>query len=808
MAKQCYHCGEYIPAGINLFVEINQQMQPMCCVGCQAVAELIIANDLSEYYQFRTQNAEKSIPLVPEELAKKKLLDDEELQSEFTFNHDGIKESILSIEGVNCAACAWLIEKQLSNLKGVHRINVNATSARANVQWNDEECSLSDILIAIEKVGYHALPYKANTAEAANKKQSKAFIKRLGISGILMMQVMMIAVGLYFGDYSDMANHNALYLRWVSLALATPIIIYGAYPFYLGAYRALKAKRLSMDVPVSIAIILAFTASMWATVMNEGEVYFESVSMFTFLLLIGKFLEFRARSRAADVSSNLLKMMPMTATKLNNDEETLLLARHCKEDDILLIKPGEVIPADGAILDGNSQVNEAMLTGEQLPVNKKQYDDVFAGTINGDGHLTVKVNKAPEHSFLNQLIRLSESAQHHKPRIAQLSDKIAQYFVALILLVSIATAIYWLQHKPDEAFWITLAVLVATCPCALSLATPAALTCATTRLNKSGILIKSGHVMETLPAVNCIAFDKTGTLTSGIFSLQKAYNYAENTYSQSEILNIAAALEAYSEHPIAKAFNAYRDYQTNMENIQVHAGHGVSGTINNKHYLIGKLTWAAERLDIEHLLQQYTELDKNQCVLVENSKVEDKHQLIASFFLADDIRDDAQELISELKAKHIQTVMLSGDHANGCQLVQDKIKLDQYYSALTADDKLSHIKSMQDNHVVAMVGDGINDTPVLGAAHLSVAMGCGADIAKNGADVILLNNRLSSLKTLQNIGRATQRVIWQNYGWAIGYNAFILPLAVSGYITPYFAVIGMSLSSLLVISNSLRLLRK
>jgi Cu2+-exporting ATPase len=332
MNQTCFHCNEVIPADIHLSVEINQIHQPMCCIGCQAVAQTIVDNDLTQYYKVRTEPAQKGQSLIPETLQKNKLLDEAVLQSEFVFHsqegNDNVSEAILTVDGISCAACAWLIEMQLTKLKGLVTINVNATTQRATVSWIDEILKLSDILLAIEKVGYHALPFKASETEVNNKKQSKAFIKRLGISGILMMQVMMIAVGLYFGAFADMETHNKIYLRWASFILAVPIITYGAFPFYVGAINALRAKRLSMDVPVSIAIILAFSASAWATVTKQGEVYFESVSMFTFLLLIGKFLEFRARARAAQVSANLLKLMPMTANKIltvreqNNQKKT------------------------------------------------------------------------------------------------------------------------------------------------------------------------------------------------------------------------------------------------------------------------------------------------------------------------------------------------------------------------------------------------------------------------------------------------------------------------------------------------------
>ncbi len=645
----------------------------------------------------------------------------------------------------------------------------------------------------IDQIGYHALPFKASVAEEQNQAQAKAFIKRLGISGILMMQVMMIAIGLYFGAFSDMSEHNLVYLRYASLVLCTPIIAYGAFPFYIGAFNAIKTKRLTMDVPVSVAIILAFSASAWATISQQGEVYFESVSMFTFLLLIGKFLEFRARSRAAQVSANLLKLMPMTATRLVNGIEEFIAARKLQPSDVVIIKPGETIPADGLILGGKSQLNEAMLSGEQKPVTKTLGDKVFAGTINGDGNLTVEVKSPSSSSFLSQLIRLSEASQAHKPQIAQISDKIAQYFVAVILVTAIGTAIYWQQHMPSEAFWITLSVLVATCPCALSLATPTALTCATTRLNRDGIMIKSGHVLETMPKINCFAFDKTGTLTQGTFSIEKT-ELIGTAFSSTELLAYAAALESHSEHSIAKAFLPYRDFSVNAQHVEVKPGKGISGNINGKLISIGSAAWL--------LKKDETQFAHCQAILL----VDD--QLAGAFYLSDSIRSDAASTLTHLKENQITTMMLSGDSQSGCDLVCKQLPLDTVEGGLSAQRKMDIIKSLPASTTVAMVGDGVNDTPVFSAAHVAIAMGSGTDVAKSGADVILLSNQLASITTLQRIAKRTKRIIWQNYLWAFGYNAIILPLAICGMITPYMAVIGMSTSSILVITNSLRLLKK
>ena len=799
MSKACFHCDEPVPKGIHLITNIDNIDQPMCCIGCQAVAQTIVDNNLTDFYRFRSAPAQKGEVLIPEKLQRNEILDDVNLQNEFTYYHDGFKETILTIDGISCSACAWLIEMQVSKLEGVNKINVNATTQRATVQWQESQVKLSDILSLIDKIGYHGLPFKASTAEKLNNKQAKNFIKRLGISGILMMQVMMIAFGLYFGAFSDMTEHNVMYLRWASFFLTLPIVSYGAYPFYKSAFFALKARQLSMDVPVSIAILLAFMASCWATFTQQGEVYFESVSMFTFLLLIGKFLEFRARSRAADVSANLLKLMPMTATKVELGIEQFISANYLKADDIILIKPGETIPADSEIITGTSQINEAMLSGEQLPLQKKALDAIFAGTINGDGNLTAKVKHNNQESFLSQLIRLSENAQSHKPKLAKLSDKIAQYFVALILMVSIVTAIYWLQHAPEEAFWITLSVLVVTCPCALALATPTALTCATTNLNREGIMIKSAHVLETMPEVDAISFDKTGTLTTGEFTIVEVKTYGDySTDSTSEgkqqVLAIAAALEAHSAHPLAKAFRPFRDFNQTTTQVVVAPGAGISGEVNHQHYRIGKSSW---------LLND----DKQACFSAQCVLMQDE-TLIAEFYLHDGLRDDAKPLIDFLHQQSIETSMLSGDHLQGCNKLQSILQLSNVQANLSAQDKVNAIKHQQVSHTVAMVGDGVNDSPVLGAAHLSIAMGSGTDIAKNGADVILLNNKLKGVQTLREVAIRTTRVIKQNYLWAFGYNAVVLPLAVTGHIAPYMAVIGMSASSILVVTNSLRLLKK
>ncbi len=795
---ECFHCGEPIPANFHATVLIDQIEQPMCCVGCQAIAQTIVDNQLTDYYKFRTEVAQKAIPLVPEQLQKQALLDQQALQQQFTYTEGDISETILSIDGISCAACAWLIEMQLMQLSGVVSIQVNATSQRATVKWQHKQCKLSDILATIQHIGYQATPFKADEQAQTQQQQNKTFIKRLGISGILMMQVMMIAVGMYFGAFSGMESHNQQYLRWVSMIVTVPIVAYGALPFYQGAYTALKARTLSMDVPIALAIILAFSASCIATITESGEVYFESVAMFTFLLLVGKYLEFRARTRAANLAANLLKMMPITAAKISdNDQIQYIAASELVANDYVIVKPGEVIPADGVIFQGSSQINEAMLSGEPKPVNKTIDDHVFAGTINGDGHLTIKVLHDNQQSFLFQLIRLSEQSQHHKPKIARISDRIAQIFVGAILLVSALTALYWWQVDPNHAFWITIAVLVATCPCALSLATPTALTCSTIQLNKLGVIVKTADAIETLTEVDTCAFDKTGTLTEGNFSISHIEwlsSPVADILDETTLLDYVAALEQHSEHPIAKAFQPYHRSQIKVSDINITAGIGIAGKVNEFSIRVGKPSWFS--LPLTPAQQQA------------NCLIEINQQPVALIYLTDAIRDDAELLIRQLHQSHIQTILLSGDNQSQCQQVAETLQLQHYESGLSAEQKLQHLKTLQQQHIVAMVGDGVNDSPVLAQAHVSIAMGAGTEIAKNGADIILLNNRLINIAHLFQCARKTKRIIKQNYVWAFLYNIVVLPLAVTGVLSPYMAVIGMSASSIIVVTNSLRLLKK
>lgn len=790
MAESCFHCLEPIPKGFSGSVAFQGKQQPVCCIGCQAVAETIISQGMSDYYTYRTESAGKVEELVPEQLKMLLSYDNDEIQEDFVETSGENKEVLLSVEGISCAACAWLIEKQLLSLGGIVRVDVNTSTHRAMIVWQNDQVKLSEIIKSLMEIGYKAYPFQADEEAAEKQAVAKAYIRRLGVAGLMTMQVMMFAFAMYFGMFSGMEEDFEQYFRWISLVLASPVILYSAMPFLTNAIKGLKAKQLNMDLPVSLAIFGAYGASTYATFMEVGEVYFESICMFTFLLLLGKYLEFRARLKASEFTANLQKLLPLTARKLDSDNnEQPIAAKKLKLNDIIMVKAGETIPADGLVVSGHTTVDESMMTGEHLPVKKFQGHQVYAGTVNHDGVITLEINKIGQNTLLNQIIRLQHNALTKRPKLVEITDKVAQWFVACLLVFASITAIGWYSVSPEQAFWVTISVLVATCPCALSLAIPTALTCAVASLTKKGILIKEAHVLETATKLTRVAFDKTGTLTEGRFSIRHVERI-DKDLSEEQILELAAALERYSEHPIARAFSHITANDNLVTDVEVVAGAGIQGRWQQQPIALGKSNWFNSHASFA---QATLFIDQ---------------QPVADFYFNDKVKDNAERVVSQLQQSALSCHMLTGDSSNAGKELAQQLALDSYQSACTPEMKLQAVeKWSQQGEVVAMVGDGINDSPVFNSAHLSVAMDTGADISKNTADVVLLNSDLNAILALRQVAQQTRRIVKQNLTISLLYNASILPLAALGLVPPWLAVIGMSASSIIVIANSLRLLK-
>lgn len=791
--QHCFHCGLKLVEGSIFYTPVLGQARPMCCPGCQAVAQAIVDNGLESYYQFRTEKALKGDPLLDSTLEKLKAYDHPDIQQEFVVK-DGAQNQIqLTVEGISCAACGWLIEKQLSNLEGISRIGVNVSARRATISWQEDKVSLSDIIKRIEQIGYHALPFQPDKHEASFRRENKLFLKRLGLSGLMSMQVMMLAVGLYFGLFGDIEAQTKHYFHVISLILTTPVVIYSGYGFYSSAFNALRLKSVNMDVSVTIAIWGTYLSSGWATYTQQGDIYFESVCMFIFLLLISRFLEHRSRYLATQISANMIKYIPLTATLLNQGQTTSCLAKHLKPGDTVLVKPGETIPVDAQVLSGHGQVDEAMLTGESGTVSKQSGDTVFGGTINQQGTLTLQVLSELKYALVNQILRLQEMALASKPKAAIYADTASRFFVVIVLAITAVSYTAWLWIDPSRAFWIAIAILVATCPCALSLATPSALTSAMAKLNKSGILLKRADVLDQLPDVDILVFDKTGTLTDGHFSLSTMSRSDECDLSNDQIVEIVTALERFSAHPIATAFSEFST-TLHVDKAESVVGKGISGIINGTQYKVGSADFIG-----------YAQDDRSSS-LAGNIFLARQDTVLAGLQVEDELKPEAGTVLASFV--HQRKIILSGDKKLNVEPVARILGNIHYEFNHDPMQKMAFLKSLQrEGNQVLMVGDGINDAPVLAQADVSIAVGSAADMAKRSADIILLGNNLTPLTQLLPMAKKVRVKIKQNMAWAIGYNALILPLAVTGYLSPWMAVIGMSVSSIIVVVNSVRLLR-
>ncbi|MDH5394261.1 MAG: heavy metal translocating P-type ATPase, partial [Gammaproteobacteria bacterium] len=669
--QSCFHCGLPVPAGTHYRVEIEHKDQPMCCPGCEAVATAIVENKLTSFYKHRTDNSRTAGELVPEELMKLDLYDKPQLQKSFVREDDGdVREAALMLEGIVCAACVWLNEKYVSALPGVVEFRVNYSTHRAQLKWHSDEIKLSKVLRAIESIGYHAHPFDPSRQESLHKKEKQTAIRRLLVAGLGMMQVMMVAIALYAGEYTVMDADIREFLRWVSLGFSLPVMLYSAQPFFKSAWRDLKRRQLGMDVPVSLAMGAAFSASLWSTISGIGEVYYDSVTMFVFFLLAGRYLELIARHKAGRIAEELVKLVPATATRIKADgsHEVVTTAELAKNDQ-LLVKPGELIPADGHVLTGISSVDESLLTGESLPRSRKQGDEVVGGTLNIESPLTICVTSLGEESFLSSVIRLLDRATSEKPSLTRAVDKIAGWFVAGILLIAVAVAFYWGGQDAEHAFQITLSVLVVTCPCALSLATPAALTAATGRLTEIGLLTTRGHALETLAATTHIVFDKTGTLSYGQLQADNV-QMMQTSMSESELCALVASIEQDSEHPIARALSSLSSERLKIDATVATPGEGIEARYQQRLIRIGKLAYVAE-LSAATIAEHGLESDINSSVFVA-----DESGLLAVITILDRLRDEAKTAVTQLQQLGIEVILLSGDQQHVVSHVAKELGID------------------------------------------------------------------------------------------------------------------------------------
>ncbi len=809
MSGNCYHCGQGIPDGTDLSVAVDGTPRAMCCLGCQAVAQSIVDNGLADYYRNRDAMPDSPREAMPEDLGSLLLYDHAEFQKSFVRalgEHE--REASLILEGITCAACIWLNEQHLSRLPGVTGVDINYASRRARVRWDESRLKLSDILSAIAAIGYRAYPYDAARNEALARKERRSALWRVFVAGFGMMQVMMYAVPVYVAAEGDMTADIEQLMRWASCVLTVPVVFYSAAPFFRNAWRDLRLFRVGMDVPVALGVGAAFAASVWATVTAAGEVYFDSVTMFVFFLLGGRYMEMMARQKAVSVTEALAKLLPALATKLpgypGSHEPIQVVATDLRPGDIVLVRPGESIPADGTVVEGVSSADEALLTGESLPVAKSPGDRVTGGAVNSESPLIMRVEQVGEETRLSAIVRLMERAATEKPRIVELADKIAARFVAALLLVATAVAVVWWSIDPDKALWITVSVLVVTCPCALSLATPVALTVASGALARAGLLVTRGHGIEALARANHFVFDKTGTLTRGQMRLLETRTLGN--LPAGSCIALAAAIEQRSEHPLARALAAAASGDLPMVDAARNVpGSGVSAIWQGRELRIGRPEWVAAVHGIPLAPEGVEILEQGDTAIA----LADETGWLAVFRVGDEIRPEAVDLVAELKAAGCAVSLLTGDAPPVARRVAAELGIDDVRAGVSPQGKHAFVQHLQgQGKTVAMVGDGVNDAPVLAQAHVSIAMGSGSALARTQADFVLLSENLDHLRDGLVIARQALKIVRQNLVWSFVYNFVALPLAMFGFITPWMAGIGMSGSSLLVVLNSLRLQRK
>ncbi|HEX5649079.1 MAG TPA: heavy metal translocating P-type ATPase [Steroidobacteraceae bacterium] len=793
----CFHCGEPIPTGVRIHARIDAHDRAVCCHGCKAVAEFIIGAGLDDYYAYRDQAAARADePPRPDRWTA---YDRPELVERLTRPEpDGARSITVLLEGLRCSACSWLADKALHLQPGVLDVSVNPATARARMVWQPGQVKLGDLLRVLEHVGLRPHPLAGEPAEQLALLERRTALKRLAVAGFGMMQVMMFALPLYVGGV-ERGMHE--FFRLVSMLICVPVALYSGWPFYVGAWHALRARTVSMDVPVTLGILAAFAASVWNALTGDGEVYFDSVTMFVFFLAVGRYVEMVARHRAGSVADALARLAPVTARRVRDGLVEDVQALELQPGDELLVRSGEVFAADGVVAeDVDARVDESMLTGESTAIAKTRGSSVRAGTQNLGAPLRVRVTAVAGATVLSGIVALLERAQAERPRLAKAADRAAAWFLSRILIGAALVFVAWWFVDPSKAFPATLAVLVVTCPCALSLATPAVLAAATADLARRGVLVAHSDAFEALAKATHVLWDKTGTLTHGLVRVEEIRPLRE--LSSETCFALAVALERRSEHPIARAFVAGGVDRIAATDVRIDTGRGIEGTVDAARLRVGTRDYAQGLAGAGAAAR--TVEDAGSWVYLG-----DGQGLLAAFRLTDPLRAETADTVRRLSALGLQSSIVSGDSAPPVQAIATRSGIEAFAARQTPQDKVARLQELQSGGaVVVAIGDGINDAPLLRGADVSIAMGRGSALAQTSADLILVRDSLDQLPGVVELARRAQRIVRQNLAWSIGYNLAALPLAALGLVPAWLAAIGMSLSSVLVVLNATRVTRR
>lgn len=788
----CFHCGETIPKGVELTAKIDNVDQPMCCIGCQAVAQFLADNDHEVFYQYRDDK-------LPAEQVSINNSDWRHLDADDVFTslvkpvENNLSQVTIKVDGMYCSACGWLLQKILQSRPGVIDLRINAVTQNLQVVFDASNIKLSEIFAQINALGYQPLQQQ-ETNQNVNQERNRQ-LKKIAVAGFGMMFIMTLAVPLYSPENMAVAPHIQRFFLMISMLIATVVFFYSGQGFVNNAIRDLKNRHLGMDVPVALSISLAYFVSIYLSFKQQGHVYFDSMTMFIFFLLLGRYVESQVRHKGMNVRESLFALVPVSAERLLADNSTETIPLNQVEKGYLLkVKTGETIPCDGLIKHGKGQVNEAILTGESQLITKHTEELVYAGAQLVNGELVIETTVNNQDSFLSKLADLMELAQSKKPASLQLVDQIASYFVAGVLLLATFTAFWYGLNQPDALMTALLSVLIATCPCALSLATPTALTASGVHLLNSGVLVNNTEAITQIDKIDQWYFDKTGTLSDEQLTIKHSHVLSEHHHLKA----ITSSLQQISNHPIASAFSNHEMIQVNQA--ENHTGQGVSGFINGKKWIMGSRKWLHEQgIDSPEIKvnPDYTTV-----------YLACEQQLIAVYELAVQVRAGVKQLLEYLKQQQKSLAIISGDQTATVKSWGQVLGIDACFGDLKAEDKINHIaQHQQQGHRCVMVGDGVNDAPVLSQADVSISLKQGAYLAHSASDLIVLGKSLAPLITTLKTSHKTNVIIKQNLGWSLIYNLSVTPVAMMGLLAPWMAAIGMSLSSLLVVLNSRRLLK-
>jgi P-type Cu2+ transporter len=719
-------------------------------------------------------------------------------------------ESKVLVKGMYCAACALAVEEALTTTPGVISARVSAASGQASVMWSASQTRPSKWLVAADKLGYSLLAGSDTVAPATERQEAKEALWRWLVAGFCMMQVMMYATPSYFSSPGDISPDLVKLLRWASWVLTLPVIFFSGVPFFSQAWRDLKARSISMQLPVALGIAVTFAISTAATFEPEGwwgqEVYFDSLTMFVFFLLSGRWLELRLRQRTAGALSNLMHRLPVSVARLlPNGHFERIAMRQLKVGDVVQVLPGEAFPADGQTILGDTYSDEALLTGESRPIAKPVGSAVLAGSYNRSAPVQVRIGHLGKDTRYAQIVALMDRASLDKPRLAVLADRIARPFLLFVLVAAAGAAAFWWSTDPARALMAAVAVLVVTCPCALSLATPTAMLTSAGLWAKHGVLVRNLQAIESLAEIDTVIFDKTGTLTDATIGLHAVQT--RSGISQNQALLCARALAQYSLHPISRALVLATE-QLAGEDLSHVAQYEVNGAVEVPGQGIQAVLTGAHPLRLRGVLRlgsaSFTQCDE--AVDSQRLVLADSDGWIATFELAESAKTDAAQTIESLKKLPLNLMMLSGDSDAAARLMANRLGISQAWGGCTPQSKHAQLLGLQQaGKKVLMVGDGLNDGPVLAGANVSIAVGDAVPLSQSQSDFVMPGNQLLVLPQLIVHARRTMAIVRQNLWWAASYNALCVPLALAGWLPAWLAGLGMATSSFLVLANAARL---